>query len=330
MKKRNYGLDIFRILCCIGVLDYHIMGAALSGAGGGIAWYGKILYYLAAFCVPGFFLLSGYFLGEREELQIGYVENKVAGIMTKLFGWIVFWTAVHYIRTGEIYDLWENLTAGAQSGGILPIAWFLFTYCFLMLSGYPLYYLRRKCGILFYIVVAVWMSALAAGLGRIIIESRTQALWLHLYGGYFCLGIALNTGVRAVDHMVKKQTQILVISCMHTACLAVYLYHVTADRFICSPNSYYGKWYYTLWLISFFWLLSLIRMENETLQKVVGRMAANSLVVYLAPHLPTLYLLSKMPLKSAGMAAVLILLFFAGSQILAEGFRKMPLLRKLV
>lgn len=330
MKNRNYGLDLFRIMCCIGVLDYHIMGAALSGAGGGIAWYGKILYYLAAFCVPGFFLLSGYFLGEREELQIGYVENKVMGIMTKLFGWIVFWTAVHYIRTGEIYDLWENLTAGVQSGGILPIAWFLFTYCFLMLSGYVFYSLRKKYGILFYCIVAVWMCALAAGLGRTVMESQTQALWLHLYGGYFCLGMALNSGLRAVNNYIKRKMQILIISCMHIVCLAVYLYHVSADRFICAPNSYYGTWYYTAWLISLFWMLSLIRLANGTLQKLVGRMASNSLVVYLAPHLPTLYLLSKMPLKSAGIAAILIFLFFAGAQILAEGFRRMPLLRKLV
>ena len=116
MKNRNHGLDIFRIMCCIGVLDYHVMGAALSGAGGGIAYYGKILYYLAAFCVPGFFLLSGYFLGERDELKMRYVETKVAGIMAKLFGWIIFWTVVHFIRTGEVFDLWENFTQGASVG----------------------------------------------------------------------------------------------------------------------------------------------------------------------------------------------------------------------
>lgn len=44
MKKRNYGLDIFRILCCVGVLDYHIMGAALSGTGGyRLVWQNALL-----------------------------------------------------------------------------------------------------------------------------------------------------------------------------------------------------------------------------------------------------------------------------------------------
>lgn len=31
MQNRNYGLDIFRIMCCLGVLDYHIVGAYLNG-----------------------------------------------------------------------------------------------------------------------------------------------------------------------------------------------------------------------------------------------------------------------------------------------------------
>ena len=32
MQNRNYGLDIFRIMCCLGVLDYHIVGAYLNSA----------------------------------------------------------------------------------------------------------------------------------------------------------------------------------------------------------------------------------------------------------------------------------------------------------
>lgn len=35
--NRNYGLDIFRILCCIGVLCYHIMDdLPLEYEGGGM------------------------------------------------------------------------------------------------------------------------------------------------------------------------------------------------------------------------------------------------------------------------------------------------------
>ena len=62
------GLDIFRILCCIGVLNYHVVDDVIiilqSAGGAGESIGGKLaylLYYASSFCVPGFFLLAGYF-----------------------------------------------------------------------------------------------------------------------------------------------------------------------------------------------------------------------------------------------------------------------------
>lgn len=63
MQSRNYGLDVFRIMCCFGVLDYHIIGAFLNGNNS--CSVGQILYFTASFCVPGFFVLSGFLLGEK-------------------------------------------------------------------------------------------------------------------------------------------------------------------------------------------------------------------------------------------------------------------------
>ena len=34
MDNRNYGIDVFRIFCCIGVLNYHIMDDVLNSQGG--------------------------------------------------------------------------------------------------------------------------------------------------------------------------------------------------------------------------------------------------------------------------------------------------------
>ncbi len=104
MSKRNYGLDIYRILCCIGVLTYHIMDDVL-----GQSVWAKTLYFAASYCVPGFFLLSGFLLGMREKVTMEYCESKAYGIIKKLFAWIVFWVAVYFIKTGEMMDLWEML-----------------------------------------------------------------------------------------------------------------------------------------------------------------------------------------------------------------------------
>ena len=50
--ERNYGLDVYRILCCLGVLTYHIMDDVLV-CGGGVLCCGFL------FC--GFLLCTGIF-----------------------------------------------------------------------------------------------------------------------------------------------------------------------------------------------------------------------------------------------------------------------------
>ncbi len=130
-------------MCCVGVLIYHIMDDVL--------WCGKvakIIYFMASFCIPEFFLLSGYLLGIKNELQIEYIEKKVVEILEKLVGLVIFWCTVHYIRTTEIYDILDNIVFGISDRGILPVSWFLFSYCFVMIIEYPLWFLKHKQGVL--------------------------------------------------------------------------------------------------------------------------------------------------------------------------------------
>ena len=71
---RCCGMDAFRIMCCLGVLTYHTMQYAPSVFFGGVA---TLMYYGASFCVPGFFLLSGYLLGRRQTMSREYIEQKL-------------------------------------------------------------------------------------------------------------------------------------------------------------------------------------------------------------------------------------------------------------
>lgn len=97
-----------------------------------MCWPGeaKILYYACSFCVHDFFLLSGYLLGDKNEVTFDYCEKKVFSLWARLFGWIVFWSIIHLMRTGEMYDIWSNMTQAIIAGGIEPVAWFLFAYFF--------------------------------------------------------------------------------------------------------------------------------------------------------------------------------------------------------
>ena len=329
LQKRKCGIDIFRIMCCMGVLGYHIMDdIVLSTPGGGVFFLA--LYFLASFCVPGFFLLSGYLLAGHEELDVEYSERKVIETMTKLFGWVIFWSVIHYIRTGEIYDIWSNFIESASGRGILPVAWFLFTYCLLMLVGYIFFGIKKKYPIIFLVFVGLWMIALAMNFGRPIIRSKTQSLWLHLYIGYFILGMSLNSLIEMVEKILDNRKHIFLLFCMNIISLIVYAYQVFSAETFIYPHNYYGQWYYTTWLISLFWISSMIKVDNNLFQKIVLRIASNTFVVYLG-HLPILlYITSIYPLQKTSIAIAYIIIFFIALECMAEVFRKMPLLRKLV
>lgn len=325
--QRNYGLDMFRILCCIGVLIYHIMDDVLGKPGGGGS---KAIYFAASFCVPGFFLLSGYLLGIKRELSIEYIEVKVCQIIKKLFGWIIFWSVVHYLRTEEIYNLWDNMTAGISGRGILPVAWFLFTYCFLMVLGYPLWHLMKKYKHMFCILSMTWIVLLAFGIGKITVDTRTQSLWLHLYVGYFCLGMALSEIIKWFTCILNTKICICAVTILGIWGLSVHAYTVKNAVIYLAPHSYYGKWFYSLWLISMFWICSMIQIKKEKIQSVLKMLSDNTFVVYLG-HLPILlYITNINPLETTTMALIFILSFFAGLEILAELLKRLPLLRKLV
>lgn len=64
--KRCYGADIFRIFCCIGVLVYHVFDDLLYLQNP----VSDTIYYMAAYCVPGFFLLSGFLLSQKQSMPI--------------------------------------------------------------------------------------------------------------------------------------------------------------------------------------------------------------------------------------------------------------------
>lgn len=81
--------------------------------------------------------------------------------MSKLVSWVIFWISVHFIRTGELYDLWGNITAGAIAGGVLTVIWFLFTYCLLLIVGYLARLLYKKYRYIFGGTAIIWVILLA-------------------------------------------------------------------------------------------------------------------------------------------------------------------------
>lgn len=96
MEKHNYSVDIFRILCCIGVLTYHVMDDVLGKEGA------LPIYFGASFCIPGFFAIAGYLIA-YSDLYKSFRNQKLREILMTLHHDLVglFRTMNERLPTGE-------------------------------------------------------------------------------------------------------------------------------------------------------------------------------------------------------------------------------------
>ncbi len=187
----KWGLDIFRIICCLGVVVYHVADDNLTN------YLTKYLYFSVAFCVPGFFLLSGYLIGIKEKITKEYCERKIMKNLKKLIGYIIFWIVIEYILYGNYYNIVDEIEKSALSDGILPVAWFLFTWSLLLIFSYLFHPIMINQSFLFLLITIVSHILLNFEVinewnGIYYIERKTQALWLHIYAPYFMVGMCIG------------------------------------------------------------------------------------------------------------------------------------------
>lgn len=316
--SRNYGLDIFRIMCCLGVLNYHVMDDVLQIGGA------YVLYYGSSFCVPGFFLLSGYLLSGKKAVSIQYIEDKIASTIVKLFGWIIFWAIIHFACTGEYRDIWNDFTAGVGAGGTLPVSWFLFTYMFILILAYPLSAMQNKYESAFNVLAITWFLLLAVGFGKSIVISRPQSLWIHLYAGYFIVGMLLH---KLESRFMERKSAVIIVS----AIILVLSSAVYAQNYqVGAPHQHYGTWYYSAWLISLFMVLTNVRIQNIKIGEIIKRIGGNTFSVYLG-HLPLLLWFTGIrPLRTLSEAVCMVIFLFISMEVLSEVFKRLPVLQKIV
>ena len=325
MENRKYGIEIFKIFCCIGVLAYHVLGVLLPNKDA------QFWYFTAAFCVNGFFMISGYLLAEKDDINVEYIESKVKAIMSKLFFWILFWVVVQYIVKGEFLSIWENLGLSAVSSGILPTGWYLFAYCLIMIIAYPIFKFYKKHPILFIIFTIFYLIALNYDFGKSVYTSKIQVLWIHIYVAYFALGMVLNYLSKKIDVKILKNCIHIIASILLVAISYYFYINKTLEpEIMLPPDYYYTKWEYMILIISLFWLMIQINIKNKLVQKIVLGLSKNTFTVYLGQHPLNIYILEYFTIDTLGAAFIWLAFDFGFWQLISILFKKMPILRRLV
>ncbi|HFU4378186.1 TPA: acyltransferase [Streptococcus suis] len=116
--KRLYGIDIIKLLACVGVIILHVTTLAFD-IDQPMNW-SSYLYYLGTFSIPLFFLINGFFLLNRKELPYSYIFKKIAGILFIVICWSVMYWLVSFnfhenilrkiagslLQKGYFYQFW--------------------------------------------------------------------------------------------------------------------------------------------------------------------------------------------------------------------------------
>lgn len=79
MTKRNEGIDLLKALCMIAVVGLHSQRSIIAGNVNNV-----VLYYLARFAMPCFFMINGYLVLNKEEFTFDYYKKKILNMIRVL------------------------------------------------------------------------------------------------------------------------------------------------------------------------------------------------------------------------------------------------------
>jgi hypothetical protein len=330
-----FGLHIFRILCCIGVLIYHVADDTFIYSGGDFS-KSRIAYYLASYCIPGFFMLSGFFTIRKPVVDLKYCETKAKALILKLLGCYAVLAVLTYIVKGSLPDVVKEFQAGFLSGGILPVTWFVFTLVIIyVVFAYPVSFLAHKYPRTYIVVTLIIMVILGAIKTGFLFKGInpyyfSQSLWLMIYVPFWCFGGTLSL----IDKFLLSKCPKVIIYVATSTCIlilsAVYLFEVKAASFKLNPADYYGDFLYTIWIAALFILFMKIESGNALLRKIGSILSKNTMSVYLS-HLPILLIFtSYFQIRNFHSVVLVVISLFVIGNLLAELFKKMPFFRNII
>ena len=316
MQKED-GLNIFRILCCLGVLVYHVFDDILSTT----FTINNFIYFAFSFCVPGFFLLSGYLIGKKESISFKYIITKILKLLFFYSFCIIIFCIFKFILNGELLNPISEIIKGLFASAILPVGWFIFTLSILILSSY---FLHKLCAYNKFLYILLLFFIIVLNFVIKIDITVVQSLWILLYLMYYMIGILLSKIV------IKRKVYKILLVIINVFTFGYYIITVKNANIFLNPNNYYNKWYYFIWIVSMFFLLKNVNFNNNSIKKFFDNLSKNTLAVYLF-HLPileviTYYITIDSPLK----AGICVLVLFILTQLISEILKKIPFLNQLI
>lgn len=215
-ESRNSGIDLTKILACMGVLALHVYVQRLFVKP--TFEFQNILFYLGTLSMPIFFVVNGYLI-MRKLHDPNYYAKKIRNIFKIVFTINVLWCAYQFILKGDesisfFSPLIETFKNMFLQQGSLGVFWFFgsLTMIYLMMPFVQKYIMVDKkrllflVGILLIIQFAVNSFNFYCGFtGKTLFEQRIyQPLRLYNHLCYFLLGGMLNYEIKMPKLLINK------------------------------------------------------------------------------------------------------------------------------
>lgn len=191
MKNRNIGIDVLRIIACIGVILLHVIGFKNKDL--------LIIYYLGTISIPIFFMISGYLICKKD-LNYKYISNKVINFILFVIIWSIIVSLLIFIHKHEIKFI-DILLGTIIQKNLMGILWFMWAICLMYLISPILQkiVLNKKASNIFLLIclaiseIVFFINIYSSLKYDILIVAKCpQILRIWTWITYFYLGMYLN------------------------------------------------------------------------------------------------------------------------------------------
>lgn len=199
VKKRNYPLDLIRVIACLMVVL--MLSPMPSENANGI--FLSLLSYMTAPCIGLFFMVSGVLLLPVKEETGTFLKRRLGKILGPTLVWSLIYIGYNHYQ-GTDHSWWKEILSlpfSAQGHGVM---WFMYTLTGLYLIAPVLSKWLQACSkreLEFYLLL--WVVTLCYPLLRLFLSIQTGETGILYYCtgyvGYFLLGHYLNKYPEAVS-----------------------------------------------------------------------------------------------------------------------------------
>lgn len=277
-NKREYGIDLFRIICCIFVINFHICDLMVANSRR-YEFSNYVIYFIGSICVAGFFLMNGYFSGKKKEANIKRDIKKICSYLFQAFIITVIFCIVYHIFGLQTENPIKEYINGFMQKGIIPSIWYLISYAILMLAAPIFLNIKQNHKKIFYgILIGIILFNIV--FSKTIYDytyASSSIFWLHYYLAFFLIGMTFSN----ITFQKKQKKWLFGLGILS---VLIYLYiNIMEGKFVL-PQASYGSWYFYLYLISVFCFFKTIEIKNKTAINMIEKLSEETFLIYLIAY----------------------------------------------